>query len=90
VFAINFGLAQIVHKRCVISTVVHMANVIKVDVNVTLDGQVINVINFLVTKDVLNMGNVEMVHVYVPEVGTANIVLFRVAIMDALIMEIAS
>jgi hypothetical protein len=53
-----------------------MANVIKVDVNVTLDGQVINVINFLVTKDALNMGNVEMVHVYVPEVGTANTVLF--------------
>jgi len=53
-----------------------MENVIKVDVNVISDGQVINVINFLATKDALNMGNVEMVHVYVLEVGTANIVLF--------------
>jgi len=53
-----------------------MENVIKVNVNVTLDGQVINVINSLVTRDVLSTGNVETVHVYVLGDGTANIVLF--------------
>jgi len=53
-----------------------MENVIKVNANVTLDGQVINVINSLVTRDALSMGNVETVHVYVLGDGMANIVLF--------------
>jgi len=53
-----------------------MENVIKVNANVTLDGQVINVINSLVTRDALSMGNVETVHVYVLGDGTENTVLF--------------
>lgn len=53
-----------------------MENVIKVNVNVTLDGQVINVINFLVMRDAPSMDSVEMVHVSVLGDGMANIVLF--------------
>lgn len=53
-----------------------MENVIKVNANVTLDGQVINVINSLVTRDVLSTDNVETAHVYALGDGTANTVLF--------------
>lgn len=53
-----------------------MVNVIKGNVNAILDGQVINVINFLVMRGAQSTANVEMVHVYVPEDGTENIVLF--------------
>lgn len=53
-----------------------MVNVIKGNVNAILDGQAINVINFLVMRGAQSTANVEMVHVYVPEDGTENIVLF--------------
>lgn len=53
-----------------------MVNAIKENVNAILDGQVINVINFPVMRDAQSTDNVEMVHVYVPEDGTASIVLF--------------
>lgn len=55
---------------------VHTANVIKVNVNVTLDGRAINVINSPVMIDALNMGNVETVHVYVLGDGMVNTVHF--------------
>lgn len=53
-----------------------MVNVIKVNVNVMLDGREINVINFLVMKDVQNTDNVETEHAYVLGDGMENTVLF--------------
>lgn len=51
-------------------------NAIKANVNVMTGGQVINVTNSLVMRDVLNMDNVETEHVCALEDGTANIALF--------------
>lgn len=73
------GLGPTAHKLFAVLTVGHMVDVTKENVNVMLDGQVIDVTYCLVILAAQNMGSARMEHVYALRDGMVDIVHYLVA-----------